>query len=275
MRPEHSNRPTQRAKTRATTRSTTVPNDSDTSNGSASNDEQRYRQRLARVAHDLLHDARLLDSVGHTIAALGYAGDVRPAVLAYVAMLSCLLTRPLNLAYVGQSAIGKNRAPDGARELVPEEAVVIFRGASEKALIYSAEDYKHRTILFYESDSIPEDGPAASAIRSLMSENVMEYEVTERDPKTNQWVTRKIKKDGPTGLITTSIKSLRTQMHTRTLEISLSDDREQTRAIMHAHADDVNPNPGRAKVKISPFIAFYDWLSVCGERRVVVPARGR
>ena len=36
-------------------------------------------------------------------------------------------------------------------------------------------------VILTEADSLPEEGPAASAMRSLMSDAAMEYEVVEKD----------------------------------------------------------------------------------------------
>ena len=55
---------------------------------------------------------------------------------------------------------------DAALELLPSEAYYLERAGSARALIYSEEDFAHRVVVVGEADSIPEDGPAASAIRS-------------------------------------------------------------------------------------------------------------
>src|SRR5262249_24236757 len=78
-------------------------------------------------------------------------------------------------------------------------------------------------------------------------------------------------KAGPTGLITTSTKSLGLQMSTRTLELPLTDDPEQTRAVMLAHARKANPQPSADQIDIAPFFALQMWLDQCGEHRAAVP----
>ena len=70
----------------------------------------------------------------------------------------------------------------------------------------------------------------ASAVRSLVTDNRLIYDVVEKNPKTGRHETRRIEKMGPTGLITTSTKSLTTQMSTRALEVPLRDDADQTSA---------------------------------------------
>jgi hypothetical protein len=226
--------------------------------------------RTYELAKELLEAPDLLEQIGKAMQKRGYAGDVRPPTLAYVAMTSRLLERPQNVGYVAQSAAGKNRAVDAALELMPEDAYYLEKAGSARALIYSQEDFQHRVVVVAEADSIPEDGPAASAIRSLATDNFMEYEVVEKHPKTGRFETRKIRKPGPTGLITTSTRSLATQLGTRVLEVSISDDPEQTRNVMRAHAHSVSTITHQ-DLNITPYLALQRWLAAQGEQQVIIP----
>lgn len=225
------------------------------------------------LARDLLNAPDLLDRVGRAIELRGYAGDPNPPKLVYVAIASRFLERPQNLAVIAQAAAGKNTAVDAARDLHPPEAVYVVKAGSSRLLIYNEEDLRHRVVLFAEADSIPEDGPAASAVRNLASDNEMTYEVVERDERTGRHDTRKIVKPGPTGLITTSTRSLGEQMGTRLLEVPISDDADQTRRVLKAHAARVNPGT-TDPFDLAPFHALQHWLDLAGERRVAVPFAG-
>ncbi len=235
--------------------------------------EAAEQEKQAGEAHDLasglLADPDLLGRVGRAIGARGYAGDLRLPKLIYVAMTSRELERPINLHVLAPSGAGKNRACDGAAELMPAEAIYLMRAGSARALVYTEESFEHRTVYVGEADSIPEDGPAASAVRSLAADNAMAYDVVERDEQTGRHETRHIVKPGPTGLITTSTKPLGEQMSTRVLEVSVPDDPKQTRAVLGAHAASVRPC-GRVEVDLEPFLAVQRWLSLRGERRVAV-----
>jgi MarR family len=171
---------------------------------------------------------------------------------------------------VAPSAAGKNRAVDEAVALMPPEAVYTIKAGSPRALIYCNEDFQHRVIVVAEADSIPEDGPAATAIRSLAADNCMAYDVVEKHPKTGRFETRHIEKPGPTGLITTSTKSLGEQLGTRVLEVPVPDDEKQTRAVMKAHARTVGPGKA-APPDLVPFLALQRWLALQGTQRVVIP----
>jgi hypothetical protein len=48
-------------------------------------------------------------------------------------------------------------------------AFYLVRASSPRALVYNAEQFQHRIVIITEVDSLPEEGPAASAIRSLMT----------------------------------------------------------------------------------------------------------
>jgi DNA polymerase-1 len=222
------------------------------------------------LARDLLHAPDLFEQIRGVITARGYAGDTTPAMAAYLAITSRLLATPMNVAFVAPSGAGKNRAVDEACALVPEEAVYVIKAASERVLIYNQEQFQHRTVIFAEADSIPEDGPAASAVRNLATDNVMEYEVTIRDEQTGDFTTRLIHKPGPTGLITTSIRSPGEQLGTRLLEMTIPDDEAQTRAVMQAQARRAMA-PIAALPDLEPFLALQRYFELRGIRQVAVP----
>ncbi len=232
----------------------------------------RQQQAAASYAQakELLEAPDLLCRIGAVMRQRGYAGDLRPPLLGYVAMTSRLLERPSNLAYIAQSAAGKNRAVDAALELMPEDAYYLEKAGSARALIYTDEAFEHRVVVVSEADSIPEDGPAASAIRSIAEDNAMAYDVVEKDAKTGRFATRHIVKPGPTALITTSTTSLGPQMGTRMLEIPIPDDAEQTRSVLKAHARAVS-SATHNEIDLTPFLALQRYLAAQGEQRVIVP----
>jgi len=235
--------------------------------------EEESRSKKATEAYnlawELLCDPQLLDRVRVFLQTQGYAGDPTPALLAYMAMTSRLLDRPLNLAFVAPSASGKNRAIEAALELIPPECAHVEKAGSARALVYSDEDFQYRVIVVAEADSIPDEGPAASAIRSIAEDCSMTYDVVERDPKTRGFRTRRITKAGPTGLITTSTRSISNQLGTRMLEVPLRDDEEQTRAVLRSQAQSVAQHR-RVSPDSRSFLALQRWLEHGGECRVVV-----
>jgi hypothetical protein len=228
------------------------------------------REALAK-ASTLLRDPALLERVGDAIRALGYAGDVTPPMIAYLGLTSRLLRRPLNLAFVAPSGAGKNRAIDAALALMPPSAYYVEKAGSARALVYGDESYEHRVVVVSEADSIPEDGPAASAIRALAADNEMTYDTVEKDAS-GQFAVRRITKTGPTGLITTSTRALPHQFDTRTLTVTVADTPGQTRDVMRAHAASVNGLMPEADV--SELVALQRWLEMEGHREVSIPYAG-
>jgi hypothetical protein len=122
-------------------------------------------------------------------------------------------------------------------------------------------------VIFAEADSIPDDGAAASAIRSLVSDGELSYDVVENHG--GALVTRHIQKPGPTGLITTSTKPLPYQMDTRVLTVGITDTPEQTRRVLLAEA--AAANGARQTPELAAFQALQRWLELAGDREVRIP----
>ena len=214
----------------------------------------------------LLNKPNILERVEEQMRAMGLAGDTRPSMLAYVAITSRHLGRPINLSVVGASSSGKNQKVQYAQDLHPKEAVHYVSASSERALIYSKENFQHRVVIMGEADSLPDDGPAASAIRTLIQENQMVYEVVV------EFQTKRIVKEGPTGLITTSIRPLKPQLRTRVMEIHVEPDQEAVGEVLQEQAREAK---GEVCVdsddRSSTFIAAQKWIAQSGNHAVVIP----
>jgi len=195
----------------------------------------------------LLVDAALRATLG---------GDIRPAKLVYLAATSRLLDlRPGAMAchvlLQGPPAAGKSATLNAVRRLLPPEAMVVIDAASPRALIYGDVDLAHQAVFVGEADSLPagEDNPAASAIRNLMTDGYLHYDVVVPDRTTAKFVVRHIEKAGPTVLITTATRPLGEQLMSRLFAIELPADQRQLQAVLAAQArlevDDVPPaDPG-------------------------------
>ncbi len=219
----------------------------------------------------LLDDPDLWGRIGAVIVEGGWAGDTTPPLLAYMGLTSRVYKRPMNLSFIAASASGKSAAVDAAKHLFPETAYHWIGASSERALIYDEDgDYKHKIVIVAEADSLPDEGPAASAIRALASENEMRYDVVEQEGGTGSFHTRHIVKPGPTGLITTSTEPLDPQMATRMLMVAVSETPEQTQVILFSQAASANgtqPNPP----DVSVLRALQRWLELYGDSDVSIP----
>lgn len=219
----------------------------------------------------LAQDAGLKETIRQRIRAMGYAGSTIPVEANVLMITSRLLPRPMNGANISQSSSGKTKALDTALAFHPPSAYYKVDAGSERILIYNAESFENKMVIFSEADSLPEDGPGAAALRAIITDNKMSYEtvVKAKGKDGESFKTQKIEKKGPTGCITTSTRHLREQLGTRMLTMTINDSPEQTRAILLAIANDVNENA--LSPNMDDFKAFQTYLECYGNRKVYVP----
>lgn len=222
-----------------------------------------------------------LSLIENGIRGLGYGGDVKPALITYLAATSRLLemrtgAMPVHLLLTGQSSGGKSYTVGVVMALMPPEAYHQIDAGSPRVLIYDDEPLSHRVLIFGEADSLPagEDNPAASAIRNLLQDHSLHYKVTVKDSETGEYRVKRVDKPGPTVLITTSTRPLGEQLMTRLFAQEIGDSKEQIVAALRAQAkleaEGVRPpDVGLAafqsylqlRAPISVFVPFADELA--------------
>jgi hypothetical protein len=217
----------------------------------------------------LASDQQLLAKFEVAVGKLGVVGERTTAATAYLVLTSRLLDKQASLAVKGHSASGKSWTIEQTVRFFPREAVIAMTAMSQRALVYSTEEYAHRTLVVYEAVALREgveDDLTSYFIRSLLSEGRIEYPVTVRD-KDGNFTTKTIVKQGPTNLIVTTTQ---TQIHaeneTRVLSITTDDSRDQTARVLRALADETTPT-----VDLDQWVALQRWLAAHGERRVTIP----
>ena len=230
------------------------------------------RERLANEAEeragDLLYDPQLVNKIKDYIRSTGYAGDLRYPLTVYMALTSRMGRKPINLALIGAASTGKNATIDAVTPLFPESAYYEYDAGSEKSFIYITRSFKNSVLIMSEADSMPDDGAAASAMRALAENNEMRYIVTIKS--NGQFVAQEIIKQGPTGLLTTSTRSISHQLGTRMFEIEIPDDPERTREILHSiFADTPELKDAKQLIAVQEFIEF------SGTRDVSIPLEMR
>jgi hypothetical protein len=200
--------------------------------------------------------------------ALGVVGERTVVATTYLVATSRLLDKQASLAVKGHSASGKSHAVAAALKLFPPEALVVFTAMSSLALVYSTEEYAHRTIVIYEATALresDEDNMTAYMLRSLLSEGRLEYEVTVKG-QDGGFTTKRIVKNGPTNLIITTTKvRIHGENETRMLSVTTDDSREQTGRVMAALADETERH-----VDVKQWQQLQRWLAGA-EHRVTVP----
>ena len=221
------------------------------------------------VPPKLAYEPRILDRFRDEVRLRGLVGEEATAQTLYLVVTSRLLDKQVSAGVKGHSASGKSYTVDTTLKFFPADAVVTFTAFSERALVYSPEQYQHRTIVLYEVVALREgveDDLTSYLVRSLLSEGRLEYEVTVRDPE-GGWTTKKIVKEGPTNLLFTTTKTrVHAENETRVLSLNTDDSRDQTARVFVELA-----NEGRNGNDLGEWRELQRWLQTEGERRVTIP----
>jgi hypothetical protein len=220
------------------------------------------------AASALVREADILEALNKAVESSGLVGEADNAKILYLAITSRLFERPVSIAIKGVSAGGKSYTVETVLKFFPSAAYFARTGMSEKALIYSEENFKHRFIIIYEAPGMKSD-MMSYLIRSLLSEGRIDYEFVDKTAS-DGLLPKHIVKEGPTGLITTTTQvRLHPENETRLLSLSVVDTKEQTKAVMKSLAAD------RADlVDYVPWHLLQMRLAE-GERRVEVPFAGQ
>jgi hypothetical protein len=211
---------------------------------------------------------RILDRVGDEVRARGLVGEERLAQTLYLVLTSRLLDKQVSAGVKGHSASGKSHTVETVTRFFPSEAYLEFTAMSERALVYSTEQFAHRTLIVYEVVALREgveDDMTSYFVRSLLSEGRIVYEVTIR-AKDGGFTTKRITKEGPTNLIFTTTKTkVHAENETRILSLGTDDSREQTARVLLELADDA-----RAGSDLEEWRDLQRWLADA-EHRVTIP----
>jgi hypothetical protein len=229
--------------------------------------EERQKQAAAEWAScaNLAREPDILVVFELELRSRGFVGPTGTPKLIFLVLVSRLLARPVSLVLRGLSSAGKTYTVESVLPFFPASAYFDRSGMSERALVYSDEDFRHRILYIVEADAVAGDGLGAYFLRTLVSENRLVYETVEKDG--DRLVARVIETPGPTGLILTTTRlRLNPENETRMLALTVSDDPRLTRQIMRAIArrDDelLSDDP---PVQWS---ALQRWLELGGEHHV-------
>jgi hypothetical protein len=195
----------------------------------------------------------LTAAFAETLQLSGVAGESRQMRLLYLGLNSRQLDKPVSMAVKGTSSSGKSHLVEQVLKAFPKSAYYELTAMSEKALIYLDEDMRHRFLVVFEASGMAGD-MQTYLMRTLLSEHRIRYQTAE---STSQGVKpRLLELEGPTGLIVTTTQ---TRMHpeneTRLFSLTVTDTREQTKAIFEALAEE-----DREPVDIETWRQLQVWL---------------
>jgi hypothetical protein len=216
----------------------------------------------------IAHEARILDRFKREIRGCGLVGEERNAATLYLILTSRLLDRQVSAGVKGHSSSGKSYTVERVVRYFPPGQVIEFTAMSERALVYSTQEFKHRTLVIYEVVALREgieDNLTAYFVRSLLSEGQIKYETTVRD-KNGGFTTKTITKMGPTNLVfTTTQTRVHAENETRVLSLNTDDSRAQTARVFLELANEGNGAPD-----VGEWHELQRWL-VDAEHRVTIP----
>ena len=229
--------------------------------------EARLRDQLRRTlwasCRSIAQAPDILGRFARDLATLGVVGEEINGRLIYLAITSRLLSRPVSVAVKGPSGSGKSHTTERVLDFFPPSAFLKMTSLSDKALIYTDEDLRHRFLVILELSGMESEG-LAYLIRTLLSEGFVEHMTVEKEDERH--VCRRLRKDGPTGLIvTTTRNALHPENETRLLSLTTTDTQEQTRKILAAMAADQT-----ARIDLTPWRALQAWLELA-DREVTIP----
>jgi hypothetical protein len=224
------------------------------------------RERYWRQCSELARSQNILDRFSESLQRSGVVGEDKVGKILYLAVTSRFLDRPVSSAVKGPSSAGKSFITAKTLEFFPDSAFHALTGYSERLLAYSDEPLKHRFLVLYEAAGIGREF-GSYLLRSLLSEGRLRYGTVEKTKEGMR--ARLIEREGPTGLIvTTTAVRLHHENETRLLSLTLTDSREQTKAIMRTLAAENHEG-----VDLSVWHALQEWARLA-EHRVTVPYAG-
>lgn len=194
-------------------------------------------------------------ALASTLESLGLVGETQTATLLYLALSSRLLEDPVSVVVKGTSSSGKSFLVETVLKLFPPSAYLFRTSLSQRALVYTQEDFRHRTIVLAEAEG-GDDEYLTYFIRTLLSEKKVAHEVTVKD-RDGQFRTELVLREGPTNFVMTTTRlNLHPENETRMLSVAVHDDAEQTRKVLLGIAQ-----RRRASVALEPWIALQESLA--------------
>ncbi len=191
-------------------------------------------QRAEAMA--FLRQPDLVQAVLSDMEELGYVGEEKSKLLAYLIGLSRKLERPLSGIVLSQAGAGKSGLTELVESLTPPEEVVLYSRISAQALGYLPKDFLKRKLLILEERVGAE--AAEYAIRVLQSRQRLTQAVVIKDPASGKMQTRHYEVEGPIAYLeTTTNANINHENATRCFELALDESEEQTRRIHQMQRD--------------------------------------
>ena len=178
-----------------------------------------------------LRHPKLTEQILEDMELLGYVGEEKAKLLAYLIGISRKLPKPLSGIILSQSGCGKSTLTEIIEQLTPPEDVLLFTRITAQALIYLPEGLLKGKLLIVEERVGAE--AAEYSIRILQSRQRLTQAVPLKDPLTGKITTHILTVEGPVAYLeTTTDPRINHENATRCFEITLDESEEQTERIL-------------------------------------------
>jgi hypothetical protein len=180
-----------------------------------------------------LENPDLFGQLKMELSLLGVVGEATNLLLCYLATISRKCERPLGVVVQSSSAGGKSTLVDAVCSLVPPEDLVSLSAITSQALYYlGGKGLQHKVL------SVAEERGALRAtypLKLLLSEGRIAIASTGKDHATGRLMTKNYETSGPVAvLMTTTATAIDPELENRMVVIGVSEEREQTEAIIAA-----------------------------------------
>ena len=174
----------------------------------------------------------------------------------------------MSAAVKGPSSAGKSQLRPHLLPFMPPEHVVAFSTLSEKALLYTEDDFPHKILSMGEAAGAEEQSLQDYLLRESLA-GPLHYPVVQKIG--NELVTVTVEKNGPVCFFVTTTKAaLNPENETRMFSLEVDDSGEQTAIVIDKVAETVGLNAENTVINYEPWRDFQRWLAA-GNCAVVVP----
>lgn len=181
-------------------------------------------------AQALLESPKLVERLLEDLQQCGLVGEETNKLVAYLAVLSRKLDKPLAVMVQSTSAAGKSALMDAVLNLVPEEERVQYSAITGQSLFYMGNfDLRHKVLAISEEEGASN---ASYALKLLQSEGQLKIASTGKDPITGRHTTHEYQVTGPVMIFsTTTAIDVDEELLNRCLVLTVDEDQAQTEAI--------------------------------------------
>ncbi len=193
--------------------------------------QQPMSQDEIDAAMALLRDPHLADRILDDFERCGVIGEHKNKLLGYLVATSRKLDQPLAAIVQSSSAAGKTALMEAVLAFMPAEDCVQYSAMTGQSLFYMGEqDLRHKVLAIAEEEGARR---ASYALKLLQSEGELTIATTIKDAVTGNLVTKQCHVEGPVSMLTTTTAiDIDEELLNRCLVLPVSEDREQTRAIL-------------------------------------------